>query len=257
MKIGNFLVPEIRLEELLVSTLSKIYGMSKTDPIPSKILSDSLGYKYGTEPTFFKKINSMIAYGILEGRGVYNITKLGVELLYPESSEMEKRLKTKSILNVGLWKALFEKHGKNPPKDGLWVSIKNIADVEPVTAKEYENRIYSWYMQDIALVSEEYLDQKPILYEESKTTTSKEPQTLSSTTSKNDMMMSQSVIEVPSKSLGRFILPNIGYVDVTDEDTLEIAKSYLKVLEKKIKSKVNQDIVSIDITGDATTAIND
>lgn len=162
--------------------------MSKTEPIQSKILSESLGYKFGTEPTFFKKINSMIAYGILEGRGVYNVTKLGVELLYPESIEMEKRLKTRAIMNVGLWKAIFEIHGKNPPKEGLWVSIKNITEVEPLTAKEYENRVYSWYMQDIALVSDEYLENKPASNEDQKSTKVEEPKTLSSITSKNSVL---------------------------------------------------------------------
>src|SRR5574341_453774 len=159
MKIGNYLVPDMILDELLANTLKKMYTHFKTDPIQSKDLAGLLGYKYGTEPTLFKKIHSMLAYGILEGRGVYNVTKLGEDLLYPENPELEKQLKSKAIMNVELWKKPYEKHGKEPPKDSLWVSIKTIMEVDPETAKTYANRIYKWYMEDVALISEEYVDQ--------------------------------------------------------------------------------------------------
>ena len=56
-------------------------------------------------------------------------------------------------MNVEFWKKLYEQHGKSPPKEGLWVSIKNITDVIPVTWKIYENRIYNWYIEDIANVT--------------------------------------------------------------------------------------------------------
>lgn len=157
MKIGNYLVPDMRLDELLANTLKKIYTQFHNDPIQSKDLAGLLGYKYGTEPTLFKKIHSMLSYGILEGRGVYNVTKLGVDLLYPENLELEKQLKTKAIMNVELWKKLYEKHGKEPPKDSLWISIKTIMGVDPETAKTYANRIYKWYVDDIALISKEYI----------------------------------------------------------------------------------------------------
>ena len=230
MKLGSFLVPEMRLDELLASTLSKVYNSSKTEPIQSKVLSELLGYKYGTETTLFKRINSMLAYGILAGRSVYNVTKLGENLLYPENEMKKKQLTTQAIMNVELWKKLYEKHGKNPPKEGLWVSIKGITDVDPATAKEYENRVYIWYMEDMAQLSEEHLEQKPMVTEESKGLSSKED---------NIIQMSQSLMTEPiqNNAFGRVALTKGGFVDVIDEDTLEIAKSYLKVLEKKIKEK--------------------
>lgn len=176
MKIGSFLIPEMRLDELLEGTLRKIYEASRTDQIQSKTLSDLLGYKHGTEPTLFKKINSMLAYGILEGRGIYNITKLGENLLYPENDQILKKLKTQAIMNVDFWKKIYEKHGKNPPKEGLWVSIKNIADVDPATAHEYENRIYNWYMGDIANITDSEISSASDIAnpKESKTLSSKE-----------------------------------------------------------------------------------
>jgi len=227
MKLGNSRVPEIRLEELLRTVMKKIYSTVKTDQIQSNDLSQLLGFKYGTEPTLFKKINSMLAYGILEGRGVYNITKLGESLLYPDNQELENKLKTEAIMNVDLWKKLYEKHGKNPPKESLWISIKTITEVDPVTARKYENRIYMWYTEDIALISDELINSG---LSKSETLRSGSPQS---------MQMSQQMTaeNLPENSFGRVQLSKGGYIDVIDETTLEIAKSYIKLLEHKIKEK--------------------
>jgi hypothetical protein len=58
-------------------------------------------------------------------------------------------------------------------------------------------------------------------------------------TSTNNTQMSQILVNEPIQqdTFGRVSLAKGGFVDVIDEDTLEIAKSYLKVLEKKIKEK--------------------
>lgn len=151
MQIGTFKIPEIRLDIILSGTLQKIYNSVKTDEIQSKDLSELLGYKYGTERGLFQKINSMLAYGVLEGRGVYKITKLGENLLFPEPDK-EQQLRSQAIMNVELWKELFKKNGKALPKEGLWVQLKNIAEVDPATAKKLENKISNWYLEDIAHV---------------------------------------------------------------------------------------------------------
>ncbi len=38
-------------------------------------------------------------------------------------------------------------------------------------------------------------------------------------------------------SLGQLTVPNMGTIEINDEDTLTIARSYLDVLEKKVKQK--------------------
>ena len=94
MQIGIYKIPEWRLEEQVIPVLKKIYDSTKLDPIQSKDLTKLLGYKYGTEQTLFKTINSMLSYGVLEGsRGIYTVTKFGENILFPESPEIEKKLK--------------------------------------------------------------------------------------------------------------------------------------------------------------------
>lgn len=155
MQLGTFKIPDIRLNIIISETLKKIYESVKTDEIKSKDLSELLDYKFGTEPALFKKINSMLSYGLLEGRrGVYKITTLGEDILFPEPDK-EQHLKTQAILNVKLWDELFKKNKKELPKNGLWVQLKNITGADPDTAKKAEKKILAWYEIDIELVSED------------------------------------------------------------------------------------------------------
>lgn len=220
MQMGNYKIPEIRLEILLKLVLKKIYDTVKTDQIQSKDLSKILGYKHGTEVSLFKKINSMLVYGILEGRGIYSITKLGEDLLFPESPDVEQKLKTQAIFNVELWKKIFDKNGKQPPKDGLWVQLKNITDVDPATAKKLENRIYNWYMEDMAIIP----DNVEIEIDIDRT----EPTTLRSSTAQEKQMSQQ--MEIPK-------LNNSNNVEVLSFDKYQIAlpKGDLKKEWEKLK----------------------
>lgn len=185
MQLGAFKVPEIRLDIILDSTLKKIYESVKTDQIQSKDLSSLLGYTHGTEPTLFKRIHSMLAYGILEGRGIYSITKLGEDLLFPEPDK-ENELRTQAILNVELWQKLFKKYGKELPKAGLWVQLKNMTGIDPDTAKKLENRISNWYTADMELVSDDVV-MKEDGEEES------QPEDIGSSSTQNNQMKQQSV----------------------------------------------------------------
>ena len=47
--------------------------------------------------------------------------------------------------------------------------------------------------------------------------------------------MSQQMVELQTTSLGQLIVPSIGTIQINDGDTLTIARTYLDVLEKKIK----------------------
>jgi hypothetical protein len=66
-------------------------------------------------------------------------------------------------------------------------------------------------------------------------------------TSTNNTQMSQILVNEPIQqdTFGRVSLAKGGFVDVIDEDTLEIAKSYLKVLEKKI---INLRLTSVSFS---------
>lgn len=214
MQIGLYKAPEIRLTVLINEILIKVHNVVKMRAIRSRDLSKLLGYKYGTEPSLFKKINSMLLYGIIEGRGIYNVTKLGENILYSESDEEKEKMMKKAILNVELWRILFEKNKKQLPQKGLWIQLKNITEVDHATARKYERRIRMWYTEDMTLIKDDNLDIEEMSF--------------------NDVSVSK--IMSPKKNVstfGQLIVPSIGTIEINDEDTLSIAYSCLKVLEKK------------------------
>lgn len=157
MKLGSFEVPEKRFVPDAIADIKKIYDAVKSDEIASKDLSVMLGYKHPTATPFYMRLNSMVAYGLLEGRGTFRVSNLGKSLAYPENEKQEKIMKSKAILNVSLWKELYQKFGKSPPADNFWVQIKNITGIEPQEAQGVEKQIRKWYIDDIMYISEDVL----------------------------------------------------------------------------------------------------
>lgn len=154
MKVGNYDVPDNRLIPSAVSDAKKIYDVVKTSQIKTSEMGKVFGYKTYTTGVFYRRLNSMIGYGLLEkiSSTSFKITNLGMELCYPDPDK-ENILKNKAILNVGLWKELFDKCGKTPPISNFWIQLKNIAKVEPNEAQKIESQVKKWYMDDIALVT--------------------------------------------------------------------------------------------------------
>lgn len=234
MKIGDYEIPEVRLIPTSVQTLEEIYKVKKKDRIQSKDLAILLGYKYGTEPHFYRKIRSLVEYGLLSGKGIFQISELGEKLLHPRDDQEKALAITNAVLNVPLWKEIYQKHGKKPRDDNFWAVIVDIAKVDPETAKNNATKILGWYLADIGHISENLVG-----YVDSAMSTTESLR--SSTSQSKQMMAQQTVITENPTSLGRLTVPTIGTIEINDNDTLIIARSYLNVLEKKIKERKTTD----------------
>ncbi len=236
MIIGSFEVPEVRLYPTLVTDMQKIYDNILSGEIGSNDLAKLLGYVANTSGTFYRKLASIQSYGLLEGRGTVRVSDLGKRVAHPEDDKQRRLAMRQAILHVKLWDELYRQYKKNPPLDTFWVQIKNITGIESPKAQKIQSQVRKWYMEDVAQISDDLdLEDKTMQQQESKGLSSKEPHTTS---------MSQIVTEIPTESFGRVILPNVGFVDVADEDTLEIARTYFHVLEKKVKSAKESKVVT-------------
>lgn len=215
MQLGSFEVPEIRLVPSCMIDLKKIYDVQKTKEIKSSDLSTLLGYKYATNTQFYRRLNSLVSYGLLDGRGTYRISELGQHLLFPEGEgdKTESMLRTKAVLNVPLWKALYEEYKKSPPLENFWVKLKNITGSEPERAKTLEQQIRNWYLEDIAHVSESELAKTSALDSKG------EPKDLSSKDS-NTKSMSQ-----------QLVVPQL------DQEKLEFGKAVLLLPKNDLKKE--------------------
>ena len=230
MKIGDFEIPDVRLIPTSVDTLGDIYKVKKRDRIQSKDLAIFLGFKYGTEPHFYRKIHSLTDYGLMEGKGIFQISELGEKLLHPRDEHEKVVALTNAVLNVPLWKEIYQKHGKKPRDDNFWAVLVDITKIDPESAKNNATKILGWYLTDIAHVSDD-------IASSSETPTSSTESLRSSNT--KDNRMSQQM--VPS---AKQVSDHIEEIPFGDDITIrlpkkniekawEFAQEYMKVYLKK------------------------
>ena len=155
MKLGSFEVPEKRLIPYASSDIKIIYDNIQNEPTKSMDIASLLGYKHATASPYYLRLKALTAYGLLEGRSKYKVSELGKKFAYSESDEQLHEVKTNAVLNVALWKAIYDKYKKLPPKENFWVQLKNITGIEPKKARAVEPQILKWYMDDIAHVSDD------------------------------------------------------------------------------------------------------
>lgn len=166
MKLGSFEIPELRLIPTALEILEEIYKIKHRERVGSKDIALLLGYKYGTEPHFYRKLKTLISYGLLEGQGNFTISSLGEQILYPKTDEERQRTRTKAIMSVKFWEEIYKKHGKNPRQDNFWAVLNDVAKLSPDKAKAIQGKIFKWYSDDMAHVVEKYVDDdNPIVTE--------------------------------------------------------------------------------------------
>lgn len=164
----------------------------------------------------------------MDGKGVFQISELGEKVLHPRNDNEKAQALTNAVLNVPLWKEIYQKHGKKPRDDNFWAVLVDITKIDPETAKNNATKILGWFVADIGHVSDDLIGQKIEASNdniETKGLSSNEPNTRS---------MAQQL--VPQDSLGMLTVPEMGNIVIKNEDTLAIARTYLDVLEKKLKT---------------------
>ncbi len=166
MRIGSYEIPEIRFNSGAFNDIKKIYDNVKSvdRQIHANDLALLLGYKTPTSGGFYRRINSLISYGLLEGRGKFRVTKNGEDIIYPRDEEHRKQLFRESVLRVSLWNEFYKKFRRDLPEN-LWLEIKDLTGVSSAEAQSVEKEVRRWYLNDTEQIAEEhsllYLSEKP------------------------------------------------------------------------------------------------
>ena len=149
MRIGSYEIPEIRFTTGAFNDIKKIYDNVKSvdRQIHANDLALLLGYKTPTSGGFYRRINSLIGYGLLEGRGKFRVTKNGEDILYPRDEDHRKQLLRESVLRVSLWNEFYKKFKRNVPEN-LWLEIKDLTGVPSAEAQGVEKEVKRWYLND-------------------------------------------------------------------------------------------------------------
>jgi hypothetical protein len=157
LRIGSYEIPEIRFNSGAFSDIKKIYDNVKSvdRQIHANDLALLLGYKTPTSGGFYRRINSLISYGLLEGRGKFRVTKNGEDVIYPRDEEHRKLLFSEAVLRVSLWNEFYKKYRRDLPEN-LWLEIKDLTGVSSAEAQSVEKEVRRWYLNDTEQIAEEH-----------------------------------------------------------------------------------------------------
>jgi hypothetical protein len=164
LRIGSHEIPEIRFNSGAFSDIKKIYDNVKSvdRQIHANDLALLLGYKTPTSGGFYRRINSLISYGLLEGRGKFRVTKNGEDILYPRDEDHRKQLLRESVLRISLWNEFYKKFRRELPEN-LWLEIKDLTGVSSAEAQNVEKEVRRWYLNDTEPIAGE--NSSPVLSE--------------------------------------------------------------------------------------------
>lgn len=216
MKIGSEPVPDNRLPDL-INAVKTIYGRFGSKEIDHETVSRRLGHTTSRSGAYRQKLADMRSFNLVEARGDVKITETGRKVSYPDNKTEEQEGLIEAINSVGLWKKIYEKYtekGLVLPSD-FWTDIRGWTGLPPNQAENGAEIARKAYLEDTKYIKPEFERKK----EEDK---------LGAQKIDTSKVISEGV-------LARFTLKDIGYVDVKDKDTYQIAKAYFKVLAKKLK----------------------
>jgi hypothetical protein len=149
LRVGSYEIPEVRFNSGAFNDIRKIYDNVKSvdRQIHANDLALLLGYKTPTSGGFYRRINSLISYGLLEGRGKFRVTKNGEDILYPRNEDHRNQLVRESVLRVALWNELYKKFRRELPAN-LWLEIKDLTGISSAEAQSVEKEVRRWYLND-------------------------------------------------------------------------------------------------------------
>lgn len=218
--------PEYKLDPDAIKDTKKIYDEIRRSEIQSIDLAKILGYSGPTSGKFYERLNSMLMYGLLEGRGRYRVTELGKDISYPMGDESYKKsLYRKAVLNVPLWRNIYDIHKKDLP-DNFWYVLKQITNADAPDIHKQEDEIRKRYLEDVALLNDENRE-------------SQEPRKSYNLdrVDKGDQMTQQIVPLTPSVRDTGFVTLNVSNqpfnISVFNAQSLSVAIATLNMLAEK------------------------
>jgi len=214
VKVGDKSITNYRLSAL-IDGVKTLYGRFGFEEIDDETAARLLGHKTSRSGAYITRRADLRVFGLIEPRGAIKVTELGRKISYPKDLKEEQEGLIETILNVDLWKLIYEKYtekGLELPHN-LWIDIREWTGLPPEAAQDVAEKVKESYLEDIKHIKP---DRKEIGMAET------------------DRPL---ILNVSKDVLARFTLKDVGYVDIKDADTYKIAKTYFGVLAKKLGIK--------------------
>lgn len=151
MKLGEYVVPDIRLFPKIAESVKLVYENYRfEEPNDENALAVLLGHKSANSGAWLSKKADMRLYGLFESRTL-RVTPLAEKVTY--GTEQEKQEATnKAVLNVPLWQELYGRFGVKLPESNFWVQLQQITSLDSLEAQKYADSIRKAYLDDISHV---------------------------------------------------------------------------------------------------------
>ncbi len=141
--------PNISIDEAIrcmTVLIEKFDGKAKPESF-----APLLGHKSEKSGTFIVKLGDLRRYGLLESRGEVKATPLAEKLVHPKPNSNERQEAiNEMIMNVEVWKLLYNRLGKQfPPDDEFWAHIAEALNVDRNEAIKYSAELRNKYKEVI------------------------------------------------------------------------------------------------------------
>jgi len=220
--IGNFEYPEMKITDCI--EIAKIIEEQFKGKVENQAaLAAALGHTTLKSGGYIGKITALRRYGLVSGRGELTLTQLAQQILHPMSEEEKAEAIAQAMENIELFKKIFERLGEKTPTESLWVDLVEITGEDRSVAQKDAIKLRNLYMDGYRfLVSARKAEIKPKGIE-----TKAEP-----TKAEMPLTSTDALFELRTKDYGTLI--------VKDEESIEVARNLINIIERKIKGKTKQ-----------------
>lgn len=225
-KVGDKDIPKMRLSAALETTKS-LYGRFAFDEIDHDTAARFLNYSNGNNGAYRTKVADLKSYQLLNPntRSKIQVSSLGKSATYSKSEEEKNSAILEAMKSVELYRLIYEKYGSNPPND-LWPDLAQWSGAKPNEAQEIQYEIREAYLADLrnlSVTAQTELKKSPTIEQWQGQSTEKPFE---------EEKHSEATSEAPAKLTSKF-----GTILIVNLDTIDIAKAYLNLIEKELKSK--------------------
>ena len=241
-RVGSYTYPLFRLNSLLKETKT-LYEKFGEKEFTRDRVAQVLGQK-ATSGGLSQKLADLKSYGLISNTsGRFTVTDVGIKATYPANELERTDSLDKAVRNISLWRAIYEKGGKDPLADTFNLELAEITGITHSESQNVAVSIRKSYIEDAKYIKPV---EKPVQTPESqKSETRGDVGADRKPTMETASQLSQNPPPMPTGNVLSVYVPQIGAsIAVNDEKTYRAAKIFWDDVaaewEEKIKAKKEQ-----------------
>ena len=117
-------------------------------------LATLMGHRNWKGGGFRAKLAAAQRYGLLVGKTTsMTVSSLGKQIVDPKNNDERAKLLATAVLNVDLFRRIYEKQGTTPPSGDFWLVLADLIDADRGEIKTKAPRIESAYKEAIPILA--------------------------------------------------------------------------------------------------------